>query len=113
MRVKIVEILKKNGIDVIGESDNGIDAIKLYQTQKPDFATLDILMPELDGLEVLRKIMQIDPNANVIIISCAITREKVMTALSLGAKNFIVKPFSPPTLVKALDELLEGSSPEE
>ena len=59
MRVKIVEILKKNGIDVIGESDNGIDAIKLYQTQKPDFATLDILMPELDGLEVLRKIMQI------------------------------------------------------
>lgn len=106
MRVKIKDILTKHNIEVIGEANNGIEAIKLYQKLRPDLMTLDILMPELDGLEVLKQIMASHSDAKVIIISCAITRERVMKALSLGAKNFIVKPFAAPTLQKAIDEII-------
>ena len=67
MRMMLKDILEKNGYQVIGEASNGLKAVELYKKDRPDIVTMDITMPEMDGIEALKEIMTFDPKANIII----------------------------------------------
>lgn len=102
MRMVLKDILVKNGINVVGEAENGLIAVQKYKELKPDVVTLDITMPELDGLGALKEIMKVDPNANVIMCSAMGQQIMVLEAIQNGAKDFIVKPFQADRVLAAL-----------
>lgn len=104
MRVSIKNMLTKNGFDVVGDAENGLVAIQRYVELKPDIVTLDITMPEMDGLGALREIMKINPKANVIMVSAMGQEGMVRDAVVSGAKGFIVKPFKEDALISALSK---------
>ncbi|MGI6192254.1 MAG: response regulator [Christensenellales bacterium] len=105
MRVSIKNMLTKHGYDVIGEAENGKVAIQKYQELAPDIVTMDITMPEMDGLASLKKILAINPAANVVMISAMGQESMVREAVLSGAKGFIVKPFKEDIIVSALNNL--------
>lgn len=105
MRVTIKNMLEKNGYEVAGEAQNGQIAIQKYSELKPDIVTMDITMPEVDGLAALKAIMQLDPNAKIVMVSAMGQRTMVMDAVVAGAKGFIVKPFNEETLLTALEKI--------
>ncbi len=94
-RKNISSVLEKLGGSVVGEASNGLEALSLYNELHPDLVLLDITMPQLDGVETLRRIIDQDKNARVIIVSSIGHKEMVCKALSLGAKSFVTKPFDP------------------
>lgn len=102
MRLSLKTILERNGYEVIGEAVNGNDAIEKFKILKPDIVTMDITMPELDGIQALGEIIKFDPKANVVILSAMGQEPRIREAITLGAKGFIVKPFKEENLVKAL-----------
>ncbi len=105
MRVSIKNMLTKNGFDVIGEAENGKVAIQKFQELTPDIVTMDITMPEMDGLASLKKILAINPAANVVMISAMGQEGMVREAVLAGAKGFIVKPFKEDVILSALSQL--------
>lgn len=105
MRVSIKNMLSKNGFDVVGEAENGKIAIQKYQELSPDIVTMDITMPEMDGLASIKKILAINPSANIIMISAMGQESMVREAVLSGAKGFIVKPFKEDAIVAALNNL--------
>ncbi|KRL42095.1 chemotaxis protein CheY [Liquorilactobacillus nagelii DSM 13675] len=104
MRIKLKDILEKNGYEVAGEAQNGQEAFDQYQEVKPDLVTMDITMPEVDGLEALKMIRKADANAKVIMCSAMGQQGMVMDAIRAGAIDFIVKPFDTERVIKALDK---------
>ncbi|SMB82249.1 two-component system, chemotaxis family, response regulator CheY [Desulfonispora thiosulfatigenes DSM 11270] len=107
MRMMIKDMLTKGGFEVVGEAENGVKAVELYQELKPDLVTMDITMPEKDGIEAVKEIKQIDPNAKVIMCSAMGQQMMVMEAIQAGAKDFIVKPFQQDRVVQAVEKLLK------
>lgn len=105
MRVTIKNMLEKNGFSVIGEAENGKVAVNKYHELKPDIVTMDITMPEMDGLEALKTIMQINPAARIVMMTAMGQQGMVKEAVMAGAKGFIVKPFKEETVVSALAKL--------
>ena len=105
MRVSIKNMLAKNGYEVIGEAENGKVAIQKFQELSPDIITMDITMPEMDGLASLKKILSINPGANVVMISAMGQESMVREAVLSGAKGFIVKPFKEDVILAALGNL--------
>lgn len=105
MRVSIKNMLTKNGYEVIGEAENGKIALQKYQELGPDVVTMDITMPEMDGLTSLKKILEMDPGANVVMISAMGQESMVREAVLSGAKGFIVKPFKEDVITAALNNL--------
>jgi len=105
MRVSIKNMLTKNGFDVIGEAENGKIAIQKYQELSPDIVTMDITMPEMDGLASLKKILEVDSSANVVMVSAMGQEGMVREAVQSGAKGFIVKPFKEDVILSALGNL--------
>lgn len=105
MRVSIKNMLVKNGYEVIGEAENGKIAIQKYQELGPDIVTMDITMPEMDGLTSLKKILELDAGANIVMISAMGQESMVREAVLSGAKGFIVKPFKEDVIVAALNNL--------
>ncbi len=105
MRLSLKTMLEKNGFEVAGEAENGLEAIKLYSKLRPDFVTMDITMPELDGIQALKSILEIDQKAKVIILSAMGQESKVREAVLSGAKTFIVKPFKEEHLIQTLKKL--------
>ncbi|MBX3112507.1 MAG: response regulator [Fimbriimonadaceae bacterium] len=106
MRVTLKNILSQNGYEVVGEAQNGLEAVKLYQELKPDLVTMDITMPEMDGLAALKEIRGIDPGAKVVMCSAMGQKNMVVEAIQSGAKDFIVKPFQPDRVLEAVKKLL-------
>jgi two-component system chemotaxis response regulator CheY len=102
MRMMIKDILSKNGFEVVGEAENGAKAVEKYQELKPDLTTMDITMPEMDGITAVKQIKQIDPNAKVIMCSAMGQQAMVIEAIQSGARDFIVKPFQPDRVLEAL-----------
>jgi two-component system chemotaxis response regulator CheY len=94
-RRNIAGVVTRLGGDVVAEAENGIDAVALYSRHRPDLVLLDITMPKLDGIGTLQNIMEHDQNAKVVIISSLGNKEMVWKAISLGAKSFLTKPYSP------------------
>ncbi len=105
MRVSIKNMLSKNGFEVVGEAENGKVAIQKYQELSPDIVTMDITMPEMDGLASIKKILAFNPSANIIMISAMGQESMVREAVLSGAKGFIVKPFKEDAIVAALNNL--------
>jgi two-component system chemotaxis response regulator CheY len=106
MRKMVSDALTKGGHEVVGEAGNGVEAIAQYQALKPDLMTLDITMPEKDGLAALADIMAADPSAKVVMCSALGQESKVLEAIKLGAKDFVVKPFQPDRVIEAVGKAL-------
>ncbi|EOW8912832.1 response regulator [Listeria monocytogenes] len=92
MRTRIKEIIKQNDYHVIAEAKDGKEAIDYFTHYQPDIVLLDLTMPNVDGIIALRKIMEINPNANVIVFSALATKYTMIEAIRSGAKDFIIKP---------------------
>lgn len=105
MRVSIKNMLIKNGYEVCGEAENGEIAIQKYQELSPDIVTMDITMPDKDGLASLKEILAVNPSANVIMVSAMGQESMVREAIISGAKGFIVKPFKEDVIVSALKNI--------
>ncbi|MBU0503790.1 MAG: response regulator [Candidatus Omnitrophota bacterium] len=111
MRKMLSDILKKEGIEICGEAENGKDAINKYQELKPDLVTMDIVMPrveEIDGIVAVREIIKIDPQAKIIMVSAMGQHSLVVEAIQAGAKDFVTKPFQPSRVVEAINRVLGG-----
>ena len=106
MRMMIKDILEKNGFEVVGEASNGIVAVDLYKKEKPDVVTMDITMPDMDGIEAVKAIKEFDPTAKVIMCSAMGQQSMVMDAIKAGAKDFIVKPFQADRVLEAINKVL-------
>lgn len=106
MRMMIKNIVTKHGYEVVGEAENGQVAVELYKQLKPDLVTMDITMPEMNGIEGVKAIRQIDPNANIIMCSAMGQQAMVMEAIQAGAKDFIVKPFQQERILQAIERVL-------
>jgi two-component system chemotaxis response regulator CheY len=106
MRKMVTDALTKGGHEVIGEAGNGTEAVEQYQSLKPDLTTLDITMPEKDGLSALKDIMALDPSAKVIMCSALGQESKVLESIKLGAKDFVVKPFQAERVLDAVGKAL-------
>lgn len=106
MRTMIKNLLKSNAeFEVIGEAENGVEAIQKYKELQPDIVTLDITMPEMDGLEALKEIIKIDSSAKVVICSAMGQQGMVLDAIKGVAKDFIVKPFQADRVIEALTKV--------
>lgn len=106
MRMMIKDILEKNGYEVVGEAQDGQQAVDQYKELHPDLVTLDITMPEKDGLDALKEIKEVDANANVIMCSAMGQQAMVIDAIQAGAKDFIVKPFQADRVIEAIRKVL-------
>jgi two-component system chemotaxis response regulator CheY len=106
MRMMIKDILEKNGFDVIGEANNGIKAVELYKAERPDVVTMDITMPDMDGIEAVKAIKAFDPTAKIIMCSAMGQQTMVMDAIRAGAKDFIVKPFQADRVLEAIKKVV-------
>lgn len=106
MRMMIKDILEKNGFEVVGEASNGVKAVELYKKEKPDIVTMDITMPDMDGIEAVKQIKAFDPAAKVIMCSAMGQQGMVMDAIKAGAKDFIVKPFQADRVLDAIRKVL-------
>ena len=107
MRMMIKDILSKNGFEVVGEAQDGIQAVELYKELTPDLVTMDITMPEMDGITALKNIREINPNAKVIMCSAMGQQAMVIDAIQAGAKDFIVKPFQADRVIEAIQKALD------
>lgn len=103
-RINLKKILVAEGHEVVGEGGNGVEAVKKFSELKPDLMTLDITMPEMDGLEALKKIMSTTPGAKVVMISALSQNAKIVEALKTGAKNYITKPYEPSQVLKVIKD---------
>ncbi len=106
MRHLLREIFESNGYRVVGEAPNGKEAIRVYEELLPDLTTLDITMPEMDGITALKAIRKIDPAAQVIMVSAMGSQQNVLAAVKAGAKNFIVKPFDEKKVLDVVKSVL-------
>ena len=105
MRMTLRNVLEKNGYEVVGEAEDGLQAVEMYSSVNPDLVTMDITMPKMDGIEAIKRIMQKDPDAKIIVVSAMGQKALVIEALNSGAKDFIVKPFQPDRCVEALQKV--------
>ena len=106
MRMMIKDILSKNGYNIAGEAENRIKAIEKYNETKPDLVLMDITMPEMDGIQALKKIKEADANACVIMCSAMGQQAMVIEAIQSGAKDFIVKPFQAERVLEAVKKVV-------
>lgn len=106
MRMMIKDILVKNGYNIAGEAENGVKAVEKYQETKPDLVLMDITMPEMDGIQALKKIKEIDAGANIIMCSAMGQQAMVIEAIQNGAKDFIVKPFQADRVLEAVKKVI-------
>ena len=107
MRQMIREIVESEGFEVCGEASDGIEAIDEYKRLHPDVVTMDIVMPRKSGIDAVRGIMELDPTACVVMCSALGQETLVTEALQAGAKDFIVKPFKPDSVIEILKKVLE------
>ena len=106
MRMMIKDILTKNGYEVAAEAENGQKAVEKYTEARPDLVLMDITMPEMDGIQSLKKIKELDPAANVIMCSAMGQQAMVIEAIQSGAKDFIVKPFQAERVLEAVKKVV-------
>ncbi|RSK27037.1 response regulator [Bacillus sp. HMF5848] len=106
MRMMIKDILSKNGFDIVAEAADGAQAVDLYKEHNPDLVTMDITMPEMDGITALKEIKKINPNAKIIMCSAMGQQAMVIDAIQAGAKDFIVKPFQADRVLEAINKTI-------
>ena len=108
MRNMLRNIFSESGFEVIGEAQNGSEAVEKYAQLRPELVTMDIVMPEKSGIEALKEIVAIDGSARIIICSALGQESLIMEALEAGARDFIVKPFKPAKVIEVAQKVLSG-----
>jgi len=106
MRMMLKDILTSGGYEVAGEAGDGKEAVEKYKELRPDFATMDIVMPEMDGIQAVKAIRAEDPNAAVIMVTAMGQDALMQEATEAGAKGFIVKPFRPQAVLEAVEQAI-------
>ncbi|WP_424357564.1 response regulator [Methanocella sp. MCL-LM] len=106
MRTLLKNILFPKGYEIAGEADNGAVAVDKYKELKPDLVTMDIVMPNVNGIEALKQIKEFDPNAKVIMCTAVGQENMVRAAIMSGAKGYIVKPFQAPKVLEEVQKVL-------
>ncbi|HJV45782.1 MAG TPA: response regulator [Bacillota bacterium] len=106
MRMMIKEILTKNGFNVVGEASDGVQAVEKYKELSPDLVTMDITMPEMDGITALKEIKKLDGGAKIVMCSAMGQQSMVIEAIQAGARDFIVKPFQADRVLEAIKKVL-------
>jgi two-component system chemotaxis response regulator CheY len=106
MRMMLKDILGKNGFEIIGEAENGKVAVDKFRELKPDLVTMDITMPEMDGISAVKMIKEADKNARIVMCSAMGQQAMVIDAIQAGARDFIVKPFQPERVIEAVQKAL-------
>ncbi|MGZ8458548.1 MAG: response regulator [Gemmatirosa sp.] len=106
MRTMVGDILQQAGFEIVGEAESGVQAIEKYRALKPDLVTMDIVMPDMGGIDAVREITKLDPQARVLMCSAMGQQALVVEALQAGAKVFVVKPFQPSRVLEAVERIL-------
>ncbi len=106
MRTMLGNILKQAGFEVVGEAENGVEAVDRYRELRPDLVTMDIVMPDKGGIDAVREIVEADPEARILMCSAMGQQGLVVEAIQAGAKDFVVKPFQPSRVLEAVQRVL-------
>jgi len=106
MRTMIGDILTGAGYEVVGEAETGVQAVEQYSRLKPDLVTMDIVMPDMGGIDAVREIRRLDPEAKILMCSAMGQQALVVEAIQAGAKDFVVKPFQPSRVLEAVQRVL-------
>ncbi|MCZ8515710.1 response regulator [Paenibacillus filicis] len=106
MRMMLKTMLSEEGHEIVGEASNGLEAVNAYMSIRPDVVTMDITMPEMDGVTAVREIRKLDPQAKIIMCSAMGQKAMVVEAITAGAKDFVVKPFQKDRVVESLNNVL-------
>jgi len=106
IRLMLKDIITFHGYEVVGEGNNGFEGVKLYKELKPNVVTMDIIMPEKDGIEALQEILAFDPAAKVVMVTAIDQRESLMKAIRIGAADYIVKPFENDRVLSAIKKAM-------
>lgn len=106
MRLMLKNILGKQGYEIVGEAENGLEAVEKYKALSPDLVTMDITMPVMEGVEAVRLIKQLDPDAKIIMCSAMGQQSMVVQSLQAGARDFIVKPFQEERVLESIRKTL-------
>ncbi|GGA01925.1 response regulator [Paenibacillus marchantiophytorum] len=110
MRAILKDVLISLGYEVAGEASNGQEAVQLYKRIKPDLVTMDITMPEMDGITALKEIISYNPEARVIMCSAMGQQKMVVDSIQAGAKDFVVKPYNKERIAEAVERILISES---
>lgn len=106
MRKMISDILQENGMEIVGEAETGAEAVKKYKELKPDLVTMDIIMPEMNGIDAVREIISFNPQATIVMCSALGQQALVQDAISAGAKDFLIKPFNPSRVIEVITKVM-------
>ena len=106
MRTMISDILEESGYEIIGQAESGVQAIERYKALRPDLVTMDIVMPDMGGIDAVREITSFDANAKILMCSAMGQQALVVEAIQAGAKDFVVKPFQPSRVLEAVQRVL-------
>lgn len=109
VRGKIARALGQHGLDIVGLASNGREALELFKATRPEVVTMDLTMPEMDGIECIRQIRALDPKARILVVSALSDKSTAIQALKEGAQGFLDKPFTEAELSDAIGELLEDT----
>lgn len=107
IRNKIARLPTTTPYKIVGKAKNGIEAVEMFRSLRPQIVTMDLTMPEMDGLECIQELIRIDPNVQILVVSALSDKATGIKALELGANGFLTKPFSDEELLKTLNELME------
>ncbi len=107
MRKMIGDILKKEGYEVCGEAENGIEAVSKYKELNPDLVTMDIIMPDMSGIDAVQEIVKLDSKAKILMVSAMGQQSLVVEAIQKGAKDYVIKPFQPSRVLEAVERVLK------
>jgi two-component system chemotaxis response regulator CheY len=106
MRMMLKDILTKNGYEIAGEAENGLRAVEKYKELQPDLVIMDITMPEMDGIQAVREIKKINPNAKIMMCSAMGQQAMVIESIQAGARDFVVKPFQADRVIEAVKKII-------
>ena len=106
LRNSLKKILESSGYEVVGTAENGLEAVTKYKELKPDLITLDIIMPQVTGIQALQMIKAIDPHVSAVMVSSMSTQESVADCVKAGAKNYILKPFDEKKVAEVIRKVL-------
>lgn len=109
IRSKIARALGGQRLEVVGLARNGREAVDLFARTRPDVVTMDLTMPEMDGIECIRRLLEINPDTLILVVSALADKATAIEALKLGAQGFLCKPFSEDELAEAVGELVKGA----